>query len=90
MKAQPHPLSSRPKWRDRQFSGPLLEMFVGAIKKEASCLASFPFPLSLVLQGKVVAIQGHHLVPCRDEVLHKRLLRVARCIDLRNGTELGV
>ena len=60
------------------------------IKKEASCLASFPFRLSLVLQGKVVAIQVHHLVPCRHEVLHERLLRVARCIDLRDGTELGV
>jgi hypothetical protein len=27
MKALPSPLSSRPKWRDLQFSGPLVEMF---------------------------------------------------------------
>src|SRR5271165_3852571 len=40
--------------------------------------------------GEVVAIQAHHFVPRRGEVLHKCLLRVVRRIDFRERPELGV
>ena len=40
--------------------------------------------------GKIVAIKVHHLVPRSREVLHKRLLRVVRCIDFCECTKLGV
>jgi len=39
---------------------------------------------------KIVAIQIHHLVPCRHEVLHKHLLRIVASIGFRDGPEVGV
>jgi N6-L-threonylcarbamoyladenine synthase len=39
---------------------------------------------------KVEAIQVHDLAPGRNEVFHKRLLRVGACIDFRESPELGV
>ena len=39
---------------------------------------------------EVEAIEVHHLVPGRDEVLDELLLRVRAAVDLRQGAELGV
>ena len=38
----------------------------------------------------VEAIEIHHLVPRRNEVLHKLLLRVAACVDFRKSAQLRV
>ena len=46
--------------------------------------------IRLVKSRKVEAIEVHHLVPCRHEVMHERLLRIAAGIDFRERTELGV
>ena len=40
--------------------------------------------------GEVEAIQVHHLVPGRDKVMDKLLLRVRTSIDFSQGAELGV
>jgi len=40
--------------------------------------------------GQVEAIEVHHLGPCTDKVMHKRLPGVVTCIDLRQGPELRV
>src|SRR5205823_1138546 len=40
--------------------------------------------------GEVKAIQVHHLVPSSHEVAHKLLFRILTCIDLGEGSELGV
>src|SRR5687768_18260789 len=40
--------------------------------------------------GEVEATQIHHLVPRSHEVTHELLLRVVRCVDLRDGSQLGV
>jgi len=45
------------------------------------------FPLR---SRNVETIQVHHLVPCRHKVTHKRLLRIAACIDFSERAELGV
>src|ERR1019366_6215812 len=45
------------------------------------------FPLR---SGKVEAIKVHHLVPRGHKVTRERRLRVARSIDFREGSELGV
>ena len=39
---------------------------------------------------EVEAIEVHDLVPRRHEVTHELLLRVVTCVDLRDGSELGV
>src|SRR5271170_6175069 len=46
--------------------------------------------LSCLRLRDVEAIEVHHLVPRGHEVLHKRLLRVAACIDFRDSAKLGV
>src|SRR5205823_12789515 len=40
--------------------------------------------------SEVEAIEVHDLVPCTHEVTHELLLRVLACVDLRDGSELGV
>src|SRR5438552_14841515 len=40
--------------------------------------------------GEVEAIEVHDLVPRSHEVTHELLLRVVACVDLRDGSELGV
>src|SRR6266404_5560047 len=40
--------------------------------------------------GRVEAIEIHHLVPRRHEVLHELLLRVGAPVDLREGAQLRV
>src|SRR5947207_1994986 len=40
--------------------------------------------------GKVVAVKVHHLGPSSHKVFQKLLLRVATCIDFREGSELRV
>src|SRR6202047_3161530 len=40
--------------------------------------------------GEFVAVEVHHLVPGRHEILHKLLLRVRARIDFCKGPELGV
>jgi hypothetical protein len=39
---------------------------------------------------KVEAIKVHHLVPGRDEVMDKLLLRIRTSVDFSEGAELGV
>jgi hypothetical protein len=39
---------------------------------------------------KVEAVEGHHLVPGVDELLHEFLLAVLGGVDLRDGAESGV
>ena len=39
---------------------------------------------------EVEAIQVHHLVPRRDEVVDEFLLRVRASINFRQGAQLGV
>src|SRR5687767_10676418 len=40
--------------------------------------------------GEVEPIEVHDLVPRSDEVTHELLLRVVLCVDLRDGSELGI
>src|SRR5439155_23568337 len=47
---------------------------------------SRPHALSL----KVEAIEIHHLVPRSHKVTHELLLRVVLCVNLGEGSELGV
>ncbi len=39
---------------------------------------------------QIEAIQIHHLVPGRNKVVHELLLRIARRIGLRDGSQLSV
>ena len=43
MEALSSPLSSRPKWRDLQFSGPLVEMFFDRAQSRISCRPAVSF-----------------------------------------------
>ena len=47
-------------------------------------------PLAILKSRKVEAIQVHHLVPGRHEVIDKLLLRVQASVDFSQGAELGV
>src|SRR5437867_6553394 len=47
-------------------------------------------PHAQALSDKVEAIKIHHLVPRNHKVTHELLLRVVTCVDLRDGSELGV
>jgi hypothetical protein len=40
--------------------------------------------------GKVEAIEAHHLIPGRYEVMDKLLLAVGTAVDLGEGAELGI
>src|SRR5437660_3186729 len=40
--------------------------------------------------GEIEAIEAHDLVPRSHEVTHELLLGVVTCVDLRDGSELGV
>src|SRR5687767_12926412 len=39
---------------------------------------------------KVEAVETHHLVPRSHEVTHELLVRVVRCVDLCDSSQLGV
>src|ERR1700746_2421126 len=45
---------------------------------------------SPALGNEIEAIEIHHLVPRSDEVTYELLLGVVACVDLREGSELGV
>jgi hypothetical protein len=47
-------------------------------------------PHAHALSLKVEAIEIHHLVPRSHKVTHELLFRVVACVDLREGSELGV
>ncbi len=48
-------------------------------------------PSSFVLRsGEVKAIEVHHLVPSRDEVVNELFLAVRASVDFSQGAELGI
>jgi hypothetical protein len=47
-------------------------------------------PHAHALSLKVEAIEIHHLVSRSHKVTHELLLRVVACVDLREGSKLGV
>ncbi len=49
-----------------------------------------PLKTFMLRSGEVEAIKVHHLVPGRDEVMDKLLLRIRTSIDFSEGAELGV
>ena len=49
-----------------------------------------PFARFLPLRLQIEAVQGHHLGPCLDEVMHEIFLRVLSCIEVRNRAQLRV
>src|SRR5690349_14046728 len=48
---------------------------------------SIPGGGSPLLRGHIEAVQVHHLVPCRHEVLRELLLRVRGPVDLRQRAQ---